>query len=150
MLDSTDPAQLRAIEAAIELKRTLFIVASKSGSTLEPNIFKQFFFHRVQQAAGEAAGKHFVAITDPGSAMEAVAKRDGFAHIFHGVAAIGGRYSVLSKFGLVPAAAMGLDVRGFLATTQQMVHGSGPRRIRVWRSAFCSASRRARGATRSP
>ena len=125
MLDSTDPAQVRAIEQAIDLKNTLFIVSSKSGSTLEPNIFKQYFFERVQQAAGQA-GKQFVAVTDPGSAMEAAAKKDGFAHIFHGVNSIGGRYSVLSKFGLVPAAAIGLDVRALLGMTQQMVYSCGP------------------------
>ena len=125
MLDSTDPAQVRAIEQAIDLKNTLFIVSSKSGSTLEPNIFKQYFFDRAQQVTGQA-GKHFVAVTDPGSAMEATAKKDGFARIFHGVKSIGGRYSVLSKFGLVPAAAIGLDVRALLGTTQQMVYSCGP------------------------
>ncbi|MBV9783466.1 MAG: bifunctional transaldolase/phosoglucose isomerase [Acidisphaera sp.] len=125
MLDSTDPAQVRAIEAAVTLPSTLFIVSSKSGSTLEPNIFKQYFFGRMQQTV-DNPGKHFVAVTDPGSAMEKAAGEAGFAHIFHGVKSIGGRYSVLSKFGMVPAATMGIDMAAFLRTTQQMVRSCGP------------------------
>jgi transaldolase/glucose-6-phosphate isomerase len=123
MLDSTDPDQVRAVDKAVDIKSTLFIVSSKSGSTLEPNIFKDYFFHRVAETVGkENAGKHFVAVTDPGSNMEKVAKADHFAFIFYGVKEIGGRYSVLSKFGLVPAAAMGLDVEKLLASTQRMVN----------------------------
>jgi transaldolase/glucose-6-phosphate isomerase len=124
MLDSTDPAQVARIEAGIALSTTLFIVSSKSGSTLEPNIFKQYFFERVQKATG-AAGKHFVAVTDPGSHMEKVAKEDGFAHIFYGDKTIGGRYSVLSKFGLAPAAAMGLNVSALLSHAAEMVYSCG-------------------------
>jgi transaldolase/glucose-6-phosphate isomerase len=123
VLDSTDPAQVRACESKIDLARTLFIVSSKSGSTLEPNIFKQYFFARVQQAVGAGkAGERFIAITDPGSALERAAKNDRFRAVYHGVPGIGGRYSVLSDFGMVPAAAMGLDVAAFLKTTQMMVH----------------------------
>lgn len=125
MLDSTDPAQVRAIEHAISLKTSLFIVSSKSGSTLEPNIFQQYFYARLQDA-GVDAGAHFVAVTDPGSAMEKVAQQKGFRHIFHGVPSIGGRYSVLSKFGLVPAAAIGVDIRGLLTAARQMVRSCGP------------------------
>lgn len=125
MLDSTDPAQVRAIEQAIDLPKTLFIVSSKSGSTLEPNIFKDYFFDRARQAGGKP-GAQFVAVTDPGSSMEKAAKAEGFAHIFHGVPAIGGRYSVLSKFGLVPAAAIGLALPELLRTTLQMVYSCGP------------------------
>ncbi|HLK33835.1 MAG TPA: bifunctional transaldolase/phosoglucose isomerase, partial [Terriglobales bacterium] len=100
VLDSTDPAQIRAVEGKVDLARTLFIVSSKSGSTLEPNIFKQYFFERVQRAVGaENAGSHFVAITDPGSKMQHVAEGDNFRRIFHGVPSIGGRYSALSDFG---------------------------------------------------
>jgi transaldolase/glucose-6-phosphate isomerase len=122
VLDSTDPQQVATFERKVDLARTLFIVASKSGSTLEPNIFKQYFFERVKQAVGEKeAGSRFVAITDPGSKMEEVARRDGFWRIFSGVPSIGGRYSALSMFGLVPAAAMGLDVGRFLEATQAMV-----------------------------
>jgi transaldolase/glucose-6-phosphate isomerase len=123
MLDSTDPAQVKAIEEAVNLEKTLFIVQSKSGSTLEPNIFTDYFFDRVSAVRGQdKAGEHFVAVTDPGSAMEKRAKTLGFSHIFYGVPAIGGRYSVLSKFGLVPAAAMGLDLDKFLERTQVMVN----------------------------
>ncbi len=122
VLDSTDPAQIKAVESQIDVAKTLFIVASKSGSTLEPNIFKQYFFSRVQNIVGKGnAGKQFVAITDPGSKMEQVAQADGFRHICHGVSSIGGRYSALSNFGLVPAAIMGLDLRRFLDRTEEMV-----------------------------
>ena len=75
----------------------------------------------MQQAVGDKAGRHFVAVTDPGSKMQQVAEHDGFRHIFYGDKAIGGRYSVLSNFGLVPAAAMGLDLKAFLDTTALMV-----------------------------
>ena len=123
MLDSTDPAQVKAFESKLNLKSTLFIVSSKSGSTLEPNIFKQYFYERVKQVVGEAkVGEHFVAVTDPGSSFEKVAQRDKFRHIFHGRADIGGRYSALSDFGLVPASAMGVDLKRFLNATEEMVH----------------------------
>ena len=127
MLDSTDPAQIRAIERAVDLGKTLFIVSSKSGSTLEPNIFMEYFLERVGAVRGkDKAGEHFVAVTDPGSPLERRAKQLGFAHIFHGMPSIGGRYSVLSKFGLVPAAAMGLDVKRLLETVQPMERACGP------------------------
>lgn len=127
VLDSTDPAQVRSLEHQVDIARTLFIVASKSGSTLEPNIFKQYFFARAQEVVGkDKAGQHFIAITDPGSKMEAVAKSDGFRKIFFGVPSIGGRYSALSNFGMVPASVMGLDVRKFLARTTEMVAACGP------------------------
>ncbi len=109
ILDSTDPAQIRSVEKKIDLAKTLFIVSSKSGSTLEPNIYKQYFFERVQQTVGsdkdkdkdkDKAGSHFIAITDPGSKMQ---------------------YSALSNFGMVPAAAMGLDTGKFLTRTKEMV-----------------------------
>ncbi len=111
VLDSTDPAQIRHFESQIDLAHTLFIVSSKSGSTLEPNIFKQYFFERAKAAVGAEAAKHFVAITDPGSSLEKAARNEGFRAIFHGVPSIGGRYSVLSNFGMVPAAAIGVDRR---------------------------------------
>jgi transaldolase / glucose-6-phosphate isomerase len=122
VLDSTDPEQVRAVEKKIDVRKTLFIVSSKSGSTLEPNIFKQYFFERVKQAAGaDKAGSQFVAITDPGSQMEQVAQRDHFRHIFHGRPSIGGRYSAMSNFGMVPAATLGIDTNKFLDRTEQMV-----------------------------
>jgi transaldolase/glucose-6-phosphate isomerase len=123
VLDSTDPDRISTVESKITLASTLFAVASKSGSTLEPNILKDYFFDRVTKAGGHA-GKQFIAITDPGSPMEKVAKQQDFAHIFYGDPAIGGRFSVLSKFGLVPAAAMGLDIKRFLTDTQKIVVGS--------------------------
>ncbi len=126
MLDSTDPAQISALECAITLSKTLFIVSSKSGSTLETNIFMDYFLDRVGAVRGkDKAGEHFVAVTDPGSSLEQRAKQLGFAHIFHGVPSIGGRYSVLSKFGLVPAAAMGLDIKRLLETALPMERAFG-------------------------
>src|SRR5262249_43305820 len=127
VLDSTDPAQIRAIESRIDLTRTIFIVSSKSGGTLEPNIFTQYFFDRVRALVGEAdAGQRFIAITDPGSHLQQVAEGDGFRTIFFGSPSIGGRYSALSAFGMVPAAIMGLDIGRFLRATEEMVHACAP------------------------
>src|SRR5437773_887011 len=121
VLDSTDPAQIRALERKVDLAKTLFIVASKSGSTLEPNIFTQYFFERVRQVVGAArAGSRFVAITDPGSNLQRVAEADRFRQVFFGVPSIGGRYSALSNFGMVPAAVMGLDVARLLGCAKAM------------------------------
>jgi transaldolase/glucose-6-phosphate isomerase len=126
VLDSTDPAQIKAIEGKIDLKNTLFVVSSKSGGTLEPNIYKQYFFARVKEAVGEKeAGSRFIAITDPNSKMQHVAENDKFRHIFFGLPSIGGRYSALSNFGMVPAAVMGIDVQKFLGRTEEMVHACG-------------------------
>jgi transaldolase/glucose-6-phosphate isomerase len=126
VLDSTDPSQIRHFEGQVDLARTLFIVSSKSGSTLEPNIFKQYFFERAKTAVGSEAAKHFVAITDPGSSLEKVARNEGFRAIFHGLPDIGGRYSVLSNFGMVPAAAMGIPPAAFLESTAEMVRSCAP------------------------
>ncbi len=123
VLDSTDPQQIKTFEEAVDLPRTLVIVSSKSGGTLEPNILKAYFWDRMQKAVGaDRAGSHFVAVTDPGSHMQTVAEGDGFRKIFYGNPEIGGRYSVLSNFGLVPAAAIGIDVKSFLQATLRMVH----------------------------
>lgn len=127
VLDSTDPAQVKAFEHQIDIAKTLFIVSSKSGSTLEPNIFKQYFFERTKQAVGATkAGSHFIAITDPGSKMQQVAEGDHFLHIFFGRPSIGGRYSALSNFGMAPAAAIGMDTKKFLSRTAEMVRACGP------------------------
>ena len=127
VLDSTDPTQIARYEAIIDPARTLFIVASKSGSTLEPDILERYFVDVATRAVGEAqAGSHFVAITDPGSQLEARATAARFRRIFLGDPQIGGRYSVLSNFGMVPAAVAGIDVRGFLAATQTMVRACAP------------------------
>jgi transaldolase/glucose-6-phosphate isomerase len=126
VLDSTDPAQVRTVESKVNPAHTLFIVSSKSGSTLEPNVLKDYFFDRVKTAVGaEGAGAHFVAITDPGSGLEKEAKRDRFRHIYYGRPSIGGRYSVLSAFGVAPAAAMGLDLSRFLDAAALMVRSCG-------------------------
>ncbi|MBZ5628464.1 MAG: bifunctional transaldolase/phosoglucose isomerase [Acidobacteriia bacterium] len=126
VLDSTDPAQIKTIESRIDYQSTVFIVSSKSGGTLEPNIFKQYFFERAQRELGAAeAGNRFIAITDPGSIMQHVAESDRFRHIFYGLKSIGGRYSALSDFGMVPAAIMGVDLPRFLNATEEMVHACG-------------------------
>ncbi len=126
VLDSTDPAQIKAIEAQVDLKSTICIVSSKSGSTLEPNIYKQYFFEQIRKKVGaKEAGNRFMAVTDPGSKMQQVAEADKFRHIFFGVPSIGGRYSALSNFGMIPAAVMGLDVAKFLKNTQEMVKACG-------------------------
>jgi transaldolase/glucose-6-phosphate isomerase len=126
VLDSTDPAQIKAIEAKVDLKSTICIVSSKSGSTLEPNIYKQYFFERIAKKVGsKEVGNRFIAITDPGSKMQQVAEADKFRAIFFGVPSIGGRYSALSNFGMIPGAVMGLDVAKFLKNTQEMVKACG-------------------------
>jgi glucose-6-phosphate isomerase len=126
VLDSTDPAQVKTREHQIDLGNTIFIVSSKSGGTLEPNIFKQYFFERVKTVVDEAeAGRRFIAITDPGSKMQQVAERDHFRKILFGRPDIGGRYSALSDFGMAPAAIMGLNVQTFLESAQEMVNACG-------------------------
>ncbi|UGY04933.1 bifunctional transaldolase/phosoglucose isomerase [Bradyrhizobium quebecense] len=126
VLDSTDPAQVRAMEEYVDIAKTLFIVSSKSGGTTEPNVMKDYFFDRVAKAIGkDKAGHRFIAVTDPGSSLQKVAIKQGFARIFYGDPAIGGRYSVLSPFGLVPAAAAGIDVRSLLGHTLAMVRSCG-------------------------
>jgi len=126
VLDSTDPAQIKAIETQVDLKSTICIVSSKSGSTLEPNIYKRYFFEQIKKKVGaKEVGNRFIAITDPGSKMQQVAEADKFRHIFFGVPSIGGRYSALSNFGMIPAAVMGLDVAKFLKNTQEMVKACG-------------------------
>jgi len=126
VLDSTDPAQVKAFEHQIDIAKTLFIVSSKSGSTLEPNIFKQYFFERTKQVVGVTkAGSHFIAITDPGSKMQQVAEGDRFLHVFFGHPSIGGRYSALSNFGMVPAAVIGLDTKRFLEHAAEMAKSCG-------------------------
>jgi transaldolase/glucose-6-phosphate isomerase len=127
VLDSTDPAQVKMLEHRVDLARTLFIVSSKSGSTLEPNIFKAYFLDRATQALKPAkAADHFIAITDPGSDLEKKAKAEGFRQIFAGVKSIGGRYSALSNFGMVPAAVMGLNIEHLLIEADRMMRACGP------------------------
>ena len=115
VLDTTHPAAIRALEASLDLERTLFVSASKSGSTLETRSHTDYFWRR----AGED-GSRFVAITDPGSSLETLAKERGFRRVFAGEPTIGGRYSALSPFGIVPAALMGIDVDRLLANAERM------------------------------
>jgi transaldolase/glucose-6-phosphate isomerase len=123
ILDSTDPAQVRAVERKVDLANTLFIVSSKSGTTLEPNIFKDYFFDRAKATVGaDRVGSRFIAITDPGSQLQKAAEADRFRQVFFGLPSIGGRYSALSDFGIVPAAITGLDVVAFLDRAEEMVH----------------------------
>jgi len=122
IVDSTDPVQVKAARDKVNLAETLAVVASKSGSTLEPNVLKQYFFAEMQKAVGaDKAGSHFLAITDPGSKMEQVAKADNFRHIFYGDPEIGGRYSALSNFGVVAATVAGLDTAKLLAEAAKAV-----------------------------
>ena len=127
VLDSTDPAQVRTLQASVNLANTVFIVSSKSGGTTEPNAMKDYFFARVSETIGaDKAGHRFIAVTDPGSSLEKVATKQGFARIFHGDPTIGGRYSVLSPFGLVPAATAGIDVSALVQHALAMVRSCGP------------------------
>jgi transaldolase / glucose-6-phosphate isomerase len=127
ILDSTVPEQIEAMEADLDLSSTLFIVSSKSGGTTEPNILKDYFFAKVADKAGpDRAGQRFIAITDPGSPLEQHAKEQNFRRTFYGIPSIGGRYSVLSPFGLVPAAIAGLDVAKLADLTRTMIRSCGP------------------------
>ncbi|MCH9682761.1 MAG: bifunctional transaldolase/phosoglucose isomerase, partial [Deltaproteobacteria bacterium] len=120
IVDSTDPGQVAAIEASVPLTTTVFIVSSKSGSTLEPKVLLQHFLHRMKATVGDA-GSHFIAITDPGSKLEQIAKDEGFLRIFEGIPEIGGRFSAFSNFGIVPATIMGMNAADFLDETALMV-----------------------------
>jgi transaldolase/glucose-6-phosphate isomerase len=127
VLDSTDPAQIQAVEAELDLAATLVIVSSKSGTTLETEILHRYFFERLRAALGpEAAAKHVVAVTDPGSALQRLSAQAGFGQVFLGDPQIGGRYSVLSPFGLVPAAAIGIDIAALLDQAEAMRRSCGP------------------------
>ncbi|MHB1537376.1 MAG: glucose-6-phosphate isomerase [Solirubrobacteraceae bacterium] len=108
VLDSTNAGAIRALEDAIDPQRTLFVVSSKSGGTIEPRCMLEHFWSVVPH------GARFAAITDPGSGLEALARQRGFRRVFHGDPEIGGRYSALSAFGIVPAALIGVDVAALL------------------------------------
>jgi glucose-6-phosphate isomerase len=125
IIDSTDPEQVWTVRNELNLADTLIVVASKSGSTLEPNILKQYFFNEMKETVGALeAGSHFIAITDPGSKMEQVAKQDGFRYIFYGDPQIGGRFSALSNFGVIAATLAGLNVEKLLAEAAKAVASS--------------------------
>ena len=126
VLDSTDPATVSAFEQSVDLKKTLFVVASKSGATIEPLMFYKYFYNRVKELKGEHAGENFVAITDPGTLMEKMATDDGFRRIFTNPSDIGGRYSALSYFGMVPAALQGFDFRTLIERSQRAMTACAP------------------------
>lgn len=122
VLDSTVPAQIQTIIDRIDPARTACIVSSKSGGTIEPQILKDYFADTLRQAVGsEPIGSRFLAITDPGTALQRLAEEEGFRHIVHGLPSIGGRFSALSPFGLLPAAIMGIDVERLLDSALRMV-----------------------------
>ena len=120
VLDSTDPTTIHACETGTDPAKTVFIVSSKSGTTTEPNDFFSYFWEKVRAVKGERAGENFVAITDPGTPLEKLAEERGFRHVFANPPDIGGRYSALSYFGMVPAAIMGIDVATLLGRAQRM------------------------------
>jgi len=122
VLDTTDPATILKIESEIPLGETLFIVATKSGTTAEPLAFGDYFYDRVKSLKGDRAGENFVAITDPGSPLVELALKRNFRHTFLNFEDIGGRYSALSYFGLLPAALMGLDVGELIERALRMEH----------------------------
>jgi transaldolase / glucose-6-phosphate isomerase len=123
VLDSTHPAAVRAIDARIDPSRTLFLVSSKSGSTLEPLSFFRYFWQRVSQTT-HTPGRHFAAITDPGTSLERLAVERGFRRVFSSPPDVGGRYSALTVFGLVPAALIGVDVERLLDRARTMAEAS--------------------------
>lgn len=126
VLDTTDPQSIRLATEAIDLDNTLFIVSTKSGGTIETISLFRYYYSLVEQKHGQRAGEQFCAITDPGSDLEALARKKGFKYLFLNPADIGGRYSVLSYFGLVPAAAMGLDLDRLLESARRMTVACGP------------------------
>jgi transaldolase/glucose-6-phosphate isomerase len=122
VLDTTDPATIRAIEHGAPLHETLFIVATKSGTTAEPLAFMEYFYAKVREVKGDRAGENFAAITDPGTPLTKLAQDRGFRRTFLNFTDIGGRYSALSYFGLVPATLLGMDMEQFLGRALKMLH----------------------------
>ncbi len=125
VLDSTHPAAVEAVSVAVDPRHTVFIVASKSGGTLETLSFFRYFWARTS-AVVETPGRHFVAITDPGTSLAELAAERGFRHTFLATPDVGGRYSALTMFGLVPAAAIGADVSALLAGAAAAAAACGP------------------------
>ncbi len=125
VLDSTHPRAVQAVEEAIDVERTLFVVSSKSGTTGESSAFFQYFWDQVAQTGVASPGANFIAITDPKTPLDREAAARGFRHVFRNPADIGGRYSALSFFGLVPMALIGMDVSDFLARAAAMARHCG-------------------------
>ena len=126
VLDSTDPATIRSVGRKIDLGRTLFLVSSKSGTTTETLSLFQFFAAKARAVKGERAGENFIAITDPGTPLDKLAREAGFRRVFPGPADVGGRFSALTTFGLVPAALIGVDVQALLEGAIRMARACGP------------------------
>ncbi|MEE9288838.1 MAG: bifunctional transaldolase/phosoglucose isomerase, partial [Bacteroidota bacterium] len=126
VLDNTDPAAVRQVSSRIDLAKTLFIVSSKSGTTTETRSFYSYFYKAVDQHVDGSAGDHFVAITDPGSPLAEEARSKRFRAVFENPEDIGGRYSALSYFGLVPMALIGIDIASMLDNAHQMQFSCGP------------------------
>jgi transaldolase/glucose-6-phosphate isomerase len=125
VLDSTDPQQVKALDDRLDIAKTLFIVASKSGTTTEPDAFFRYFFQRTQQVVGGSnAADHFVAITDPGTKLETEAREARFLRVFTNAPDIGGRYSALSYFGMVPASLAGIDILRLLDRAIGAMHAN--------------------------
>ena len=143
VLDTTDPSSVRALEQSVDLSHALFVVASKSGTTPEIAAFSQYFFAKVAALKGERAGEQFITITDPGTASERTGKEKAFRHVFLNPADIGGRYSALSFFGMVPAALIGLDVLRLLDRADRMAAackaGAAPENPGLWLGAVLGA-----------
>lgn len=122
VIDSTHPEAVKEFSDSLEFEKTLFIVSTKSGGTVETISFMKYFYNKTLKELGEDnAGKHFAAITDPGSGLEEMAKELNFRKIFLNDPNIGGRFSALSLFGMVPAALVGVDLNQFLTKTKMMV-----------------------------
>jgi len=121
ILDTTDPLTILKIEESIDLEKTIFIVSSKSGTTIEVDSFFRYFFDKLKISKGDDAGNHFAAVTDPGTYLETLAKENKFRKVFINPADIGGRYSALSYFGLVPAALIGVDIKSLLNNAETMM-----------------------------
>ncbi len=126
VLDSTDPAAISAVARKAPAKRSLYIISSKSGTTVEPLALMEFFWARAERSVGENAGDHFIAITDPGSKLEEIAQNRSFRRVFSTPTSVGGRYSALTYFGLVPAALMELEPQGLIQGAQRMARACGP------------------------
>lgn len=125
VLDTTDPATILRIESSVPLAETLFITASKSGTTAEPIAFGDYFYDRLTQVRGDRAGENFIVITDPDSPLQETAEKRKYRRSFLNYRDIGGRYSALSCFGLVPAVLLGVDIRELLSRAVRMAHACG-------------------------
>ncbi len=127
VLDSTDPLHILHLEERIDLNKTFFVVSSKSGTTLETNMLREYFFTRLQTVLNtKDVGNRFIAITDQNTSLATIARKNHFKDVFYGIPSIGGRYSALSNFGMVPSGLMGIDVGKFLSHVEPMRKACSP------------------------